>query len=177
MKSFEPNKIFTFIFICSIVLFFSMCKKDTDSQAEISVYLQDAPAGYDKVKIELKGVSIYNQTSGQWLNLSVSNGVFDLLTLDSLHPAFLGKIKTSPATISQLQIDIGNQDSVTVNGISHPLILDPIDLDKLKVKMNHIVNAGNFYKLTIDFKAAESIDSSGNVYKLKASLEITLKSV
>lgn len=156
----------------------SSCKKDENNQAEISVYLQDAPAtNYEKIKIELKGVSIYNQTSGSWVTLNVSNGVFDLLTLDSLNQAFLGKIKLQGGTISQLQLIIGSQNSVTVNGIDYPLQLDAADLDKLKVKISHTVNSHSFYKLTIDFKASESIDANGNVYKLKASLKISVKSV
>jgi hypothetical protein len=72
---------------------------------------------------------------------------------------------------------IGNQNTITVSGIDHPLILDASDLDKLKVKIDHKLKGGSFYKLTIDFKAKESIDQNGNVYKLKASLKITVKEV
>ncbi len=166
------------IAILLAVFAFSSCKKESDQTAEMAVYLQDAPASaYEKIKIEVKGVSVYSQASGSWVTLTVNNGIFDLLTLDSLHQAFLGKIKLAGGSISQLQLIVGNQNTVVVNGISHPLILDASDLDKLKIKMiDHIYN-GSQYKLTIDFKAQESIDDNGGVYKLKASLKISVKEI
>jgi hypothetical protein len=57
------------------------------------------------------------------------------------------------------------------------MILDAADLHKLKVKMDNSINGASSYKLYIDFKASESVDSSGNVFKLKASLKITIKQV
>lgn len=168
-------KMILAIITCLVI---SSCKKDEVTTADMSVYLQDAPASsYEKIKIELKGVSVYSNTSGSWVTLTVNNGIFDLLTLDSLHQAFLGKIKLSGGDISQLQLIIGSQNTVTVAGISHPLVLDSSDLDKLKVKIDNNVHGGSSYKLTIDFKASESIDNSGNVYKLKASLKISVKEI
>ena len=163
------------IFACLVI---SSCKKDEVTTADMSVYLQDAPAAsYEKIKIELKGVSVYSQASGSWVTLTVDNGVFDLLTLDSLHQAFLGKLKISGGNISDLQLIIGSQNTVTIAGINYPLILDSLDLDKLKVKISNNVNGGTSYKLTIDFKASESIDDNGGVYKLKASLKISMKEI
>ncbi len=171
-------KKITLIVTVFTLLIFSACKKDEETNADVSVYLQDAPAAsYEKIKIELKGVSVYSQTSGSWVTLTVDNGIFDLLTLDSLHQAFLGKIKISGGDISDLQLTIGSQNTVTVSGIDYPLVLDESDLDKLKVKISDNVNGGSSYKLTIDFKASESIDNNGGVYKLKASLKITVKEV
>ena len=165
------------ILACSVTLLLSSCTKDNNNDAEISIFLQDAPADYEKIKIEIKGVSIYSQSAGQWVNLTVNNGIFDILTLDGNHQAFLGKIKLAGGTISQMQLIIGNNNNITVNGIDYPIVLDASDLDKLKVKMDNNINNGTAYKLTIDFKAAESIDNYGNVYKLKASLKVTLKAI
>ena len=166
-----------FVAIIGYILI-SSCKKDEVTTGEMSVYLQDAPAAsYEKIKIHLKGVSVYSQSSGTWVTLTVDNGVFDLLTLDSMHQAFLGKIKLSEGDISDLQLIIGSQNTVTVSGIDYPLVLDESDLDKLKVKISSHINGGTSYKLTIDFKAYESIDNSGGIYKLKASLKITIKEI
>ena len=170
-------KYFSIILTCLVAILFSACSKDSENNSDIEVYLQDSPADYEKIKVEVKGVSIYSQTAGEWVTLTVNNGIFDLLTLDGNNQAFLGKVKVAGGNISQMQLIIGNQNSVTVAGITHPLILDAADLDKLKVKFDHNINSGWSYKLTIDFKAAESIDSSGNVYKLKASLKVTLKAI
>lgn len=171
------KKITMFIAILGYILI-SSCKKDEVKTADMSVYLQDAPAAsYEKIKIQLKGVSVYSQSSGTWVALTVDNGVFDLLTLDSMHQAFLGKIKLSEGDISDLQLIIGSQNTVTVSGIDYPLVLEESDLDKLKVKISSHVNGGTSYKLTIDFKASESIDNNGGVYKLKASLKITVKEI
>ena len=171
-------KKITMIIAVVSCLILSSCKKESVSTAEMFVYLQDAPAtSYEKIKIELKGVSVYSQASGSWVTLTVNNGFFDLLTLDSLHQAFLGKIKISGGNISQLQLIIGSQNTVTVAGISHPLVLDSADFDKLKVKIDNNINNGTSYKLTIDFKASESIDDNGGIYKLKASLKISVKEI
>ncbi len=174
----SSKKIVKLIFSFFICVGIFSCNKDSVQLSEMSVYLQDAPApSYEKIKIEVKGVSVYSQAFGSWVTLTVNNGVFDLLTLDSLHQAFLGKIKLSGGDISQVQLLVGSNNSVTVNGIDYPLLLDSSDLDKLKIKIDNVSNNGSFYKMTIDFKASESIDSNGNIFKLKASLKITVKSV
>ena len=155
---------------------FSSCKKDDNENATVEVYLHDAPApSYDKIKVEVKGVSVYSQASGGWVSLTVNNGIYDLLTLDGSHPAFLGKMKVTGGNISQVQLIIGNQNDVSVSGITYPLVLDSTDLDKLKVKVDNNISSGSNYKLMIDFKANESVDANGNLYKLKASLKVTVK--
>ena len=165
-----------FFFVCIFYITIISCKDDATQDAEVSVYLHDAPdSAYQKIKIELKGVAIYSKASGAWVTLTLSNGIYDLLTLDSTHQAFLGKLKLSEGDISDVELIIGNQNTITVGGIDHPLVLDASDLDKLKVKIDHKLKSGSFYKLTIDFKAKESIDQNVNVYKLKASLKITVK--
>lgn len=171
------KKITMLLALFAFAVIFS-CRKESEPQpADVSVYIHDDPAAYEKIKVHIKGVSVYSQTSGTWVSLTVDNGVFDLLTLDASHPEFLGKIKLSPGNITDLQLIIGSDNSVTVAGIDYPLILDASDLDKLKVKISSNLNAGTSYKLTIDFKAAESIDSTGGVYKLKASLKISVKEI
>lgn len=161
-----------------IFIGFISCNKDEDQESEVSIYLHDAPApDLEKMKIHLKGVSVYSQSSGTWQTLTVSNGIFDLLTLDSSHPAFIGKLKVKGADISQVQLILDSANNVTVNGVTHPLVLDESDLDKLKIKIDQNLNSGSNYKLTIDFKANESVDSSGGIYKLKASLKITVKAI
>ena len=161
-----------------IIIGFISCSKDEDQESEVSIYLHDAPApDLEKMKIHLKGVSVYSQSSGTWQTLTVSNGIFDLLTLDSAHPAFIGKLKVKGADISQVQLILDSANNVTVNGVTHPLVLDESDLDKLKIKIDQNLNSGSNYKLTIDFKANESVDSSGGIYKLKASLKITVKAI
>ncbi len=172
------TKKIVLIYACVAFLAISSCKKDSPQTSDVSVYLQDAPAsGYEKIKIEIKGVSIYSESSGSWVSLTVNNGVFDLLTLDSLHQAFLGKIKIKGGDISQLVVVVGNQNTVMVSGINYPLVLDASDLDKLKLKISNNLSGNSNYKLTIDFKASESIDSNGGVYKLKASLKISVKEI
>lgn len=161
-----------------IVVGLLSCNKSDEPESEVFIYLHDAPApDLEKMKIHLKGVSVYSQSSGAWQTLTVNNGTFDLLTLDSSHPAFLGKLKVQGADISQVQLILDNDNSVTVNGVDHPLVLDESDLDKLKIKIDQNINSGSSYKLTIDFKANESVDLNGGIYKLKASLKITVKEV
>ncbi|MFN8237550.1 MAG: DUF4382 domain-containing protein [Chitinophagales bacterium] len=168
-------KYVTLFLVC---LGFAACKTDDGQTSEMNIYLQDAPASaYEKIKIEVKGVSVYSQTSGTWVTLTVNDGIFDLLTLDSLHQAFLGKIKIAGGSISDVRLIIGNQNNVTISGIDHPIILDSTDLDKLTVKISNNISSSSSYKMTIDFKASESIDDSGGVYKLKASLKVTIKSI
>ena len=109
------------------------------------------------------------------MTLTVNNTVYDLLTLDSIHPAYLGKMTIRGGTISQIRLVIGTQNSVIVGGIEHPLLLDPADLDKLKISIKENIKDGSSYKLTIDFKASESINENSGTYHLKASLKMTIK--
>ena len=161
-----------------IIVALLSCNKNDEEETEVSIYLHDAPApDLEKMKIHLKGVAVYSQSSGSWSTLSVNNGVFDLLLLDSTNAAFLGKLKVKGADISQVQLILDSDNNVTVNGVDHPLVLDESDLDKLKIKIDQKLNSGTDYKLSIDFKANESVDLSGGVYKLKASLKIAVKTI
>ena len=163
------------ILLAIILLIISSCKKDSE-QANMSVYLQDAPAAsFEKIKVELKAIEIYSDVDGAWVTLTVNNTVYDLLTLDSIHPAYLGKMTIRGGTISQIRLVIGTQNSVIVGGIEHPLLLDPADLDKLKISIKENIKDGSSYKLTIDFKASESIHENSGTYHLKASLKMTIK--
>ena len=158
-------------------ILFSSCKKDSES-ASMNVYLQDAPAiNYEKIKIQLKAVEVYSDVSGAWVTLTVNNTDFDILTLDSIHPAFLGKMTLRGGSISQIRLVVGTQNNVVIGGITYPLILEPADLDKLKISVKENIKDGTNYKLVIDFKASESIDSNGGVYKLKASLKVSVKDI
>ena len=170
-------KKITIILTAFALMVITSCKKDSNP-ANMSVYLQDAPAsGIEKIKVELKAIEIYSDVDGAWVTLTVNNTVYDLLTLDSIHPAFLGKMTLRGGTISQIRLVIGTQNTVLVGGIEHPLLLDPADLDKLKISVKENIKDGTSYKLTIDFKASESIHEDSGTYSLKASLKMTVKEI
>lgn len=167
------NTLNVIAILCAVLLFAS-CKKDNEG-ASMSVYLQDAPASYDKVKIHIKGVQLFTLEDSTWVTLTANDSVYNILTLDSLNQAFIGKLKIGGGTITQVRLMIGSRDSVTIGGIAYPLVLDSVDIDKLKVSVNEKVIDGNNYRMTVDFKASESIEQNGGVYYLKASLKIKVK--
>lgn len=161
-------------FFALIMLALASCNKD-DSMGTVSVYLHDDPGGsYEKIKIKVKGVAIFSDTLQEWVTLTIDSTTYDLLTLDSTNAVLLGDIKIKAGDISQVKLIVGSGNSVTIGGVDFPLILDAADLDKLKVDFKSKINGGGKYKLYIDFKAAESIDENGGIYKLKASIKIKI---
>ncbi len=146
------------IFACAVILFFSTCKKESSTgTSSMAVRLKDAPAHCDKAKLEIKGIKVYSEKDG-WITIPINDTIIDILQLQDTS-ALLGIINIDAGTITQVQVILGGQDSVTIDGYTYVLALMG---DSLTIKVNDTIAPNSSFTLTIDINAAQSIFDDGD---------------
>jgi hypothetical protein len=155
------------IFTLSITI--NSCQKE-ETNTFLTIKLKDKPNQFDEVKVEVIGVELHHEDSG-WVEVSVTDSIYDLLLLQDSANAILGNITLSPGKISQIRLILDDKNSLTISGISYPLELSSEDESGLKLNVQQELQSGFTYTLLIDFDAAQSIVENGNgTYKLKPVL-------
>lgn len=148
----------------------SACDKDDNDSgsATVAVRLTDGPADYDAVYIDVQKVEIHSDASG-WVSLSpVVPGVYNLLDFSNGMDTLLCKTTLPVGNISQMRLVLGNNNSVVVNGTTHPLSTPSAQQSGLKFNIHQELAANGAYDIWIDFDAGKSIVETGNGnYSLK----------
>jgi len=73
-----------------------------------------------------------------------------------------------PGTISQIRLILGPNNSVIVDGVSHPLSTPSAEQSGLKIQVHQTFEPGVSYAILLDFDANQSIVEKGNgEYQLK----------
>lgn len=160
--------------ILSIVMFglsFSACKKsDTSASKTFNVRLTDAPAAYTAVNIDVIGVEIVGN-DGKTVLMSTNNKIYNLLNFTNGKDTLLATASVEAASVDQIRLILGSNNSIVVNGITYPLSTPSAEQSGLKLQVHQILEAGINNSITIDFDASKSIVEQGNgVYKLKPVL-------
>ena len=161
------------LLMCTLaVLLRNACKKDDDEgTATIHVQLKDAPGDYQQVNVEVVDVELHT-SSGGWQNIAVTDSIYDLILLQDSANVVLGTSTFSTATISQVRLILGQNNSVVVGGVSFPLQLSSQDETGLKLNVHQELLPNAIYTLVLDFDAAQSVIDEGNGnYRLKPVLK------
>jgi Domain of unknown function (DUF4382) len=157
------------LFACSVLL---SCKKE-GGQSTLNVRLTDAPAEYQEVNIDLKGVHVkLSGDADNWVELDAIPGIYNLLGLQNGVDTLIGT-KTFPTeTVKEIRLVLGSDNTINVNGAIFPLEIPSGSESGLKIKVNKKLNA-TIETLIVDFDAALSIFQEGtDDYKLKPVLKI-----
>jgi hypothetical protein len=150
---------------------FSSCNKDSDEQkgmAKVNVHLTDGPADYDAILIDVQRVEINSDVSG-WVSVpAIAPGVYNLLDFSNGMDTLLINASLPAGHISQMRLVLGNNNSIVVNGVSHPLSTPSAQQSGLKFNIHQELVANGSYDIWIDFDAGKSIVEQGNGgYSLK----------
>ncbi len=165
----------------------------TASQQSVSLFLADGPGIFDHVYLDVASVKVLVDTSentrdhdrcnwdslGQhsdrddssliWNTLNIRAGVYDLLQLRNGVDTLLSTTNVIKGTIRMIRIDLGTNNSVVVDSVSHPLVLPPNAPSYFIIKLHgeeweHFQD--NAVRLWIDFDVAHSIKFINNTYFL-----------
>lgn len=148
------------------------CNKESEpnKKASLRVHLTDDPADYEEVNIEVESVEIHTNTNG-WTVLNTLSGVYDLLDLTNGIDTLIAIDSLTTGTISQVRLNLGDNNSIKVNGVLHPLDIPSGNTSGLKINIHQTITPGGNYVLLLDFDAGHSIVEQGNgQYKLKPVL-------
>lgn len=162
------------IILCSIILGFTMnsCKKDTvDSTPEptypYAVRMTDSPGPYNAVFIDLQGVEITGN-DGKTVLINVHNGIYNLLNFSNGIDTLIATGTLTVATVQQIRLILGTNNSVVINNVSYPLSTPSADQSGLKLQVHQTLQGGVLYSVLLDFDANTSIvDLGSGNYELK----------
>ena len=154
-----------------LLVFALVACSDDEKNARVQVWLTDAPGDYQEVNVEVEGVEIHtgdgNDESG-WKSLNVVGGVYNLLDLTNGLDTLLGSIEIPAGTISQIRLNLGDDNSIKVNGEVFDLTIPSGQQSGLKLQVHEELTEGITYKILLDFDVARSIVHTGaDEWKLK----------
>lgn len=150
------------------------CKKDNNSNppasktAQVSMHLTDGPADYDHVYLDIQQVDVTMAGSSAVTLNVVRPGIYDILRFRNGLDTLLLRATLPAGDISQIRLILGNNNTVVVDGVSHPLNTPSAQESGVKLNLKQTFVAGDSYDVWIDFDAAKSILKTGSgSYKLK----------
>lgn len=141
---------------------------NSGTEATLNLFLTDDPAAYDAVYIDLDAIEIHT-TEGGWVTHTLDGpGIFNLLDYASGLDTLLLSVKMEPATISQIRLILGSENSVIVDGVVHELETPSAETSGLKLNVHYTLTPGIVYAIWLDFDAEQSIVEQGSGdYSLK----------
>ncbi len=156
--------------LCAITLGFTMnsCKKnDSKSSYPVAIRMTDAPGPYNAVFIDLQAVEITG-SGGSTVMLNAHPGIYNLLNFTNGLDTLIASGTLENATVQQIRLILGPNNTVVVNNISYPLSTPSADQSGLKLQVHQTLQAGVLYSVLLDFDANKSIVETGaGAYKLK----------
>ena len=156
-------------FTAFILLGFAMnsCTNNDSATYPVAINMTDAPGPYQKVNIDLQGVEITG-SDGKTVTTNVKNGIYNLLDFTNGVSTLIATGDLEVATISQIRLILGPNNTVVIGGVSYPLSTPSAEQSGLKLQVNYKLQANVLYQITLDFDAYKSIVDLGNGgYKLK----------
>lgn len=171
MKAFKQLKL-TFLSLLALTLF--NCSEDNNDtpQAEgksfISVKLVDDPGDFDNVFVEVVDVmvKVNDNSEGEegWISLDpINTGVYDLLELTGgVNVLLADDFQIPSGTLNQIRLVLGEDNSVVIDGETHPLNTPSAQQSGLKIQVNQTLEPGFTYDYVLDFDVDESIVIAGN---------------
>lgn len=163
------KKIMHALFLSLFVFVIASCAKDnkSDSKAQLSVLMTDAPGSYDAVLIDLQRVEVTGN-GGSAMELNTNDDIYNLLDLTNGVNTLIATGDMEPGTISQIRLILGPNNSVVVDGVSYPLSTPSAQQSGLKIQVHQTFEPGVSYTILLDFDANQSIVEKGNgEYQLK----------
>ncbi len=170
------NKLMFLLLISGASLFLA-CSKDKDettsaSTTQFNVRMTDAIAAYDSVNIDIIAVEV-KTSGGGTVMLNVNPGVYNLLDYANGVDTLIATATIPTATVSQVRLILGPNNSVVVSGVRYPLNTPSAQESGLKLQVHTELQPGIAYTMLLDFDANRSIVTTGSgSYQLKPVIRV-----
>lgn len=135
--------------------------------ATFAVQIHDQPAGFQEMNVHIKRIEIRRENGGEteWETIGEPENTYNLLDLVNGNMVLLGVAEVEPARYTQVQIVLGDQNSVVKDGQSHSLSIP--GGNTIKKNINAVLQEGDYSVLNVDFDASRSVHTnSENQYLL-----------
>lgn len=178
------KKLWYLILFPFLLLVIANCSKSTRSEKAsegmIKIYLTDVPAVYDSVNIVVSEVLVHkadtSDTAGEWIVLSESTRVFNLLDLANGAMAVLDSGSLDAGHYTQIRLLITDGSYLVVDGQSYDLEIPSGYQTGVKLVHQFTIEENKLYELILDFDAERSIVHTGSDrYLLKPTIRVIAK--
>ena len=173
----------------SLLFVFAACEslevdpENNNEPGTMRVFLTDAPAEYESVLIDIREIRVHKnadavmeedsdsdgndngeeeENDGEWIIISDEPQKVDLLQLTNGVTEFLGETELEAGTYSQMRLILGDENEITVNGVTQKLTTPSAQQSGLKLNIHAEVESNAVYTLLLDFDASRSIVKAGN---------------
>jgi hypothetical protein len=161
------------ITLCFAILFFTACSKNDNNgtnEYRMSLYLTDDPTIFDQVNLDIEQVYVKATTDvgdSGWISLNIKRpGVYNLLNFSNGMDTLLAENNISIASIAQVKLIFGTNNSVIVGGTAYPLQLTSDVQAGFTLQANYQLTVNTEFRLWLDFDLARSIIGSGTNFTL-----------
>lgn len=163
------NGLFLAVLLFVSLSFVACNKSKTAGTSRFTVSLTDDPGSYDAVNVDIQDIQVNTGSDTGWTSLPLTRkGVYNLLDFKNGLDTLLTSSELPAGTLSQIRLVLGDNNSVVVNGINHPLSTPSAQQSGLKLNIHATLLEGIEYKLWLDFDAGRSVVETGNGnYNLK----------
>lgn len=161
------------VLIAGIAVIAASCsdEQENDGMARLVISLTDAPGDFEEVNIDVVGVKVIINDS--LLDLETEQGTINLLELTNGKHIILVDQPVPAGLLSQVRLVLGDNNSVKVDGMLHPLKTPSAQQSGLKFNVHRQFVPAFAYEYMIDFDAARSVVTTGNgKYNLKPLIRV-----
>src|SRR5690606_1061739 len=105
------------------VLFFGACSKTESGggRAQLDLRLTDAPAAFDALNLDIRGVEFHTDGAGWTTVDAVVPGVYNLLEFRNGVDTLIARTTLPAGKLSQVRFILGDDNSIVVDGSEHAL--------------------------------------------------------
>ena len=177
------KKLILILTISMVFILLYSCEKDATGidpgMARLNIYITDAPAVYESVKITFSTVSAH--IDSEWVTVSGEPTTVDLLKWTNGEKLLLGSADVPAGKYTQIRLIIDDAE-IGVDSEVHPLEVPSGAKTGLKFGPQFTVEEGFTYELVFDFDVSRSIVVTGpkknpHGYKLKPHIRMIATAV
>jgi len=174
----------------------------TAGKSSVNIFLTDDPSlVFDQVFLDISKVEIKveddteashesehqgevddndsrGEVSGGWVSVPIHPGIYDILRFrNGLDTLFSSASFDASRQLKKVRLTLGTNNSVVLNGVSSPLIINGNDnFVVIKIDESTVaINSGGLTNFWIDIDAGRSIRQHGNDFELKPSVKVFSK--
>ncbi len=161
------NKLLSIISMILLVAFATSCVDETknpnDANKMLGIYLTDCPFEAEEVNVEIVNV-IVEDMDGFKIELNTAVGVYNLLEFTNGVDTLLAEGNVELEDIESIYLELGDANSIVVDGQEFPLELKGDSLVKVNINLDQFDESADFI---VDFFACTSIIEVNGEYFLK----------
>ncbi len=165
-------------------------------KSKINIYLTDGPMDFQQVLVDIQAIDVKVDTCRRpgdddhdgpgcdddhdslsshceiWQSIPIHPGVYDLLTLRNGTDTLLASAFVFSGKIERIKVTLGNNNSVLVDSVSHPLhLVNNQNFIFVNIHREHLDSISNSnFNLYLDFDLSRSIRLINGEYYLRPNL-------